>query len=52
MSILLILILSISTSLLTSFLMMRFQMLMIEKWMDRFFEEEEQRMKRFIQHKY
>lgn len=33
-------IISITTSLITSFLMMKFHMKMIEKWMDKFFDEE------------
>lgn len=40
MNLLLIITVSMSASLVTSFLMMKFQMIMIEKWMDKFFDEE------------
>lgn len=40
--------LSIFTSGIVSFLMMKFQMKMIEKWMDHFFDEETERIKSYL----
>ena len=39
---------SMTVSVLVSFLMMKFQMRMIEKWMDRFFDEEIKRIKGYL----
>ncbi|MGG5373227.1 hypothetical protein IGK47_004130 [Enterococcus sp. AZ007] len=43
-----LIILSIISSGIVSFLMMKFQMRMIEKWMDRSFEEETKRIKSYL----
>lgn len=43
-----VIILSIITSGIVSFLMMKFQMKMIERWMGRFFDEETKRIKSYL----
>lgn len=43
-----LIIISIITSGIISFLMMKFQMKMIDKWMDRFFEEETKYIKSYL----
>lgn len=43
-----LIIISIITSGIVSFLMMKFQMRMIDKWMDRFFEEETECIKNYL----
>lgn len=43
-----IILLSIITSGIVSFLMMKLQMKMIEIWMNRFFEEESRRIKKLL----
>lgn len=48
MNLILVIVVSTSTALITSFLIMKLQMKMIERWMDIFFDQECERIKSMI----